>query len=772
MRWQCPEDAPMQCEGGRKASVDSIAACVSCFVRQHRPQQKDVRSLAVALKAAVQKSDRKEHMWLEFGAFAGTTAKMLREASAAWGRVDGIHSFDAFLGLPEDWRTKPGTYPAGEGLRPLRAGSFSLHGRPPFLASGIDWVIGWFNETLPHFLEKWHAPVSLLHVDCDLYSSTNTVLRLLEPRLRAGTIIVFDELLNYPGWQEHEALAFVELLRRTGFGYRVLAASAKTVVTRDGKLRAAMAPGRAPQRSGWGEDVAIELLDATPSPPAPSLGLPRSDKRHPARPDPKHDPPSRSEASVARTSTSDLRRSPWTSTARNGQPLCTSAALVTHPTLRGFRVTMRQPDWRPRSVVHVELDGSGHELASHWGPVTRMPSCCEGSVVRFTLRASPGLAMPEAANASLAHGAVHANSKLPHHPHRLASDAASHRHEVKAHSIQWGFVLRSSYCGEAPRVLTTDCERGGAQRNASQVESRARGASPRGQTSDWPRECAAQQQRQPRPPPLPPPSPRLRAAGPGIEPGYDPSEASTVPAVAAHPHAHPPSDRSSSSVGKRHRASAVSHQPNRERGVSPTSLALPPPMKFTPEREHNAWRRWGSLSGAELAAVRSRCHKHAAARKHALGSSSEGGVPSCHGTAAAAGRAAASDDGQDGRRLRQHGSHHGSHLMRPSSPAVTDHTPTLGGLSAAEAKSKPLPALKLVINSNPFCEWLCTPALSAMTMAALCLSPSWHALASLSISCNLVRAACACSRGAASPFDVGRPGTASSALRLSSRSRI
>ena len=49
-----------------------------------------------------------------------------------------------------------------------------------------------------------------MHVDCDLYSSTKTVLDALAGRIRAGTVIVFDEYHNFPGWREHEHKAFME----------------------------------------------------------------------------------------------------------------------------------------------------------------------------------------------------------------------------------------------------------------------------------------------------------------------------------------------------------------------------------------------------------------------------------------------------------------------------------------------------------------------------------------------------------------------------------
>jgi hypothetical protein len=61
-----------------------------------------------------------------------------------------------------------------------------------------------------------------LHIDCDLYSSTRTVLKLCGPRIRKGAVLVFDEYCNYPGWRDHEFRAFQEFVAETGRQYEYL----------------------------------------------------------------------------------------------------------------------------------------------------------------------------------------------------------------------------------------------------------------------------------------------------------------------------------------------------------------------------------------------------------------------------------------------------------------------------------------------------------------------------------------------------------------------
>jgi hypothetical protein len=82
---------------------------------------------------------------------------------------------------------------------------------------------GWFDETLPDFVAENPGPVAFLHVDCDLYSSTKTIFQYVGDRIVPGTVIVFDEYFNYPGWREHEHKAFQELVQERNLKYRWLA---------------------------------------------------------------------------------------------------------------------------------------------------------------------------------------------------------------------------------------------------------------------------------------------------------------------------------------------------------------------------------------------------------------------------------------------------------------------------------------------------------------------------------------------------------------------
>lgn len=137
-------------------------------------------------------------MALEFGVYSGQTLKVIAEAR------DGrdVYGFDSFEGLPEDWRTG---FPTG---------AFQVDEIPD--VPGAELVVGWFDDVLPGFLAEHPGPVGFLHVDSDLYSSARTVLDQVGPRLVVGSVIVFDEYFNYPGWEQHEYRAWQEYVERTG----------------------------------------------------------------------------------------------------------------------------------------------------------------------------------------------------------------------------------------------------------------------------------------------------------------------------------------------------------------------------------------------------------------------------------------------------------------------------------------------------------------------------------------------------------------------------
>lgn len=166
------------------------------FMLTARAFDNDLHLLTHALSIAP-----KEGLVLEFGVASGRTIKHIARDSAR-----KIHGFDSFEGLPETWRTG------------FETGAFKQN--MPSVPSNVSLHKGWFSQTLPPFLSANSEAVALLHVDCDLYSSTAFVLAQLKDRIRKGAVIVFDEYFNYPGWKQHEHKAFEEFTAETGLQFR------------------------------------------------------------------------------------------------------------------------------------------------------------------------------------------------------------------------------------------------------------------------------------------------------------------------------------------------------------------------------------------------------------------------------------------------------------------------------------------------------------------------------------------------------------------------
>jgi len=120
--------------------------------------------------------------YLEFGVHRG-------ESISLW-LANNTHSdsrfvgFDSFEGLPENW------------TKGFNKGHFSTAGVAPNIDDErCHFQVGWFNETLPQFVESFSfdASPTVVHLDGDLYSSTVVVLFALAAKIKVGDILIFDD---------------------------------------------------------------------------------------------------------------------------------------------------------------------------------------------------------------------------------------------------------------------------------------------------------------------------------------------------------------------------------------------------------------------------------------------------------------------------------------------------------------------------------------------------------------------------------------------------
>jgi hypothetical protein len=182
----------------------------------------DIRTVSAALyfesggtelrELAIQKVKEKELRgedgkllnWAEFGTERGLSAYFFSHFLH-----DGrqFYLFDSWQGLPEPWVLRRKNNLHGKKLEGgLPKGAFASV-KPVFHRDDMIMVEGWFKDTLP---KPDMGDLSFVHVDCDLYSSTKTVLQRCNEQIVPGTIILFDELWGYECWREGEYKALME----------------------------------------------------------------------------------------------------------------------------------------------------------------------------------------------------------------------------------------------------------------------------------------------------------------------------------------------------------------------------------------------------------------------------------------------------------------------------------------------------------------------------------------------------------------------------------
>lgn len=132
---------------------------------------------------------------LDLGVYKGSSTRALARIFSN----ETIHGFDSFEGLPEDWS------------HVLKGAFGDVKGVLPDMPENVKLYKGWFDDTLPLWRKGYEdRPISLLRIDCDIYSSTKTIFNVLGDLVQPGTWIVFDELIGYRGWEAHEYKAFEE----------------------------------------------------------------------------------------------------------------------------------------------------------------------------------------------------------------------------------------------------------------------------------------------------------------------------------------------------------------------------------------------------------------------------------------------------------------------------------------------------------------------------------------------------------------------------------
>ena len=199
----------------RERSLRALERTVD-YVERAMPDALGLESQRELIEYALAQT-RVDGHYLEFGVFTGGTIRFIAKRIGA--RV--IHGFDSFEGLPVGW----------SGFS-LGRKAFNVGGRLPRVPGNVRLHPGWFDDVLPGWLASHAGPAAFIHIDCDIYSSTRTILTLLAERIVPGTVILFDEYFNYPNWEKHEFKAFREFVADHSVRYQYLGYARQQVALR------------------------------------------------------------------------------------------------------------------------------------------------------------------------------------------------------------------------------------------------------------------------------------------------------------------------------------------------------------------------------------------------------------------------------------------------------------------------------------------------------------------------------------------------------------
>jgi hypothetical protein len=172
-----------------------------------------------ALTYLRESSDQSVGDYLEFGVFRGDSLLCMDRLRRELGLSFRLFGFDSFEGLPA---LAAGDESLGWAPGSFRSGYKRTRGRLD--QAGVDWnatvlVKGWYEKILtPALVRKYDlAKVSLIMIDCDLYSSTQTALEFSAPLIEDEAIVFFDDWDGGTGLAERgegEARAYFEFLDR------------------------------------------------------------------------------------------------------------------------------------------------------------------------------------------------------------------------------------------------------------------------------------------------------------------------------------------------------------------------------------------------------------------------------------------------------------------------------------------------------------------------------------------------------------------------------
>jgi len=141
-------------------------------------------------------------LYLEFGTYKGKSANKI--AKLIYPKK--LYTFDSFKGLPQKW------------WGGFSEGHFKVDSLPELDANVVA-IVGYYENTLPL---PFNQDIAFIHFDCDLYSSTMTILKSLRNNIVNGTIMLFDEWIIPDDKVKSEEDAFSDWVALENLNYEVI----------------------------------------------------------------------------------------------------------------------------------------------------------------------------------------------------------------------------------------------------------------------------------------------------------------------------------------------------------------------------------------------------------------------------------------------------------------------------------------------------------------------------------------------------------------------
>lgn len=178
------------------------------FVQEHLEGALLFSSRGQIQDYAADEAGARPGVMLEMGVYDGGSINRMSRKIWKFNPNKKVYGLDSFKGLEESWS-------ATDHYKSFDVGGIV----PKGIDSRVQIINGRVENVLQPFLKECNPEFALIHFDMDLYGPTYFALQALLPYLKSGTLILFDELYGYPGWEYGEFKALNKIISQDRYRY-------------------------------------------------------------------------------------------------------------------------------------------------------------------------------------------------------------------------------------------------------------------------------------------------------------------------------------------------------------------------------------------------------------------------------------------------------------------------------------------------------------------------------------------------------------------------